>query len=277
MKISVIIPLYNKENYIGESVNSVLNQSYKDFELIIVNDGSTDNSLSVVKEFDDSRIRIINKPNGGESTARNAGIENAKFEFVSFLDADDLWYENYLETMIGLNKKFPEAGMYCAGYDLKYNTSIKRKPIKGYPDGFQGLVTDYFISSSQHSIAHSNTVMIKKDVFEKVGMFNTELNHGPDLDMWFKIALNYDVALINVPVALHKKDVIGRVSNRKREANVGFFNSLEKNFKLFKGNKNATHYINKRYNKKITSLLYSLQFTGFLKLVIQKIKFNLSK
>src|SRR5690606_29446795 len=104
---SVVIPLYNKERSIKQTVQSVLDQTFTDFEIVIVNDGSTDNSLQVVENIDDQRIRIINKPNGGVSSARNKGINEANFNWIAFLDGDDLWKPNHLEIIRGLIDKFP--------------------------------------------------------------------------------------------------------------------------------------------------------------------------
>ena len=100
MKISVVIPLYNKQNCIRETLRSVLNQSYTDFEVLVVDDGSTDGSLEVVREFSDKRLRIIEKPNSGVSATRNAGIAAAANEWIAFLDADDIWTSFHLETLV---------------------------------------------------------------------------------------------------------------------------------------------------------------------------------
>src|SRR5690554_2358538 len=104
---SVVIPLYNKEKYISLTLKSVLNQSFKDFEILIVNDGSTDRSVEVVKKFDDSRIRLVDQPNAGVSAARNKGIKEAKFDWVAFLDADDRWDVEFLSEIANAIKKYP--------------------------------------------------------------------------------------------------------------------------------------------------------------------------
>ena len=105
--ISVIIPLYNKEKQIAKTLQTVLNQTYQNFEIVIVNDGSTDRSVDEVKKFLNSRIRLINQKNGGVSAARNRGIKEAKGEYLAFLDADDIWQNNYLQTQIDLICKYP--------------------------------------------------------------------------------------------------------------------------------------------------------------------------
>ena len=100
--ISVVIPLYNKEKQIAKTLQTVLNQTYQNFEIVIVNDGSTDGSVEEVLRISDSRIRLVNQENGGVSAARNRGIDEAKGEYIAFLDADDLWDIDHLEVLYQL-------------------------------------------------------------------------------------------------------------------------------------------------------------------------------
>src|SRR5690625_5271022 len=125
MYISVVIPLYNKEKHISRAVNSVLNQTYKNFELIIIDDGSTDGSLAVVEKFDDSRIKVFTFKNNGVSVARNLGIEKAKYSYIAFLDADDEWEENFLLNVKKLIQTYPECGMYATLYKFKNNNKVR--------------------------------------------------------------------------------------------------------------------------------------------------------
>ncbi|TDE04551.1 glycosyltransferase family 2 protein [Flavobacterium hiemivividum] len=189
MKFSIVIPLYNKEKSISRAVNSVLTQSYKDFELIIVNDGSSDNSLTVVENIKDGRIKVVNKTNEGVSSARNVGIDIALFEWILFLDGDDYWKSNHLETILELLQKYPDADMY--------STLISENSDKGInyianslADGFEGYIDDYFIHAPYGTIFHSSSVCISKEALMNVGGFDTNLKHGEDLDMWFRIMIN---------------------------------------------------------------------------------------
>jgi len=189
MKFSIVIPLYNKEKSISRAVNSVLAQSYKDFELIIVNDGSSDNSLTVVENIKEGRIKIVSKTNGGVSSARNVGIDIALYEWILFLDGDDYWKANHLETILELLKKYPDADMY--------STLISENSDKGLnyianslADGFEGYIDDYFKHASYGTIFHSSSVCIRKEALMNVGGFDTNLKHGEDLDMWFRIMIN---------------------------------------------------------------------------------------
>ena len=108
--LSVIIPLYNKESYIKNTLRSVLEQNFTDFEIIIVNDGSTDNSLEIVSSFKDERIQVIHQPNSGASSSRNKAIQSAKTQYIAFLDADDFWFPNHLEELVQLIQDFPNCG-----------------------------------------------------------------------------------------------------------------------------------------------------------------------
>ena len=128
--ISVVVPLYNKEKSVRTTLESIRAQSYKEWECIVVDDGSTDKSREVAEQFkiEDFRFKILSQENAGVSAARNAGIIAAKGEYIAFLDADDIWAPNYLETLAALINDFPDAGLYSLGYVeidgdeiLKYN------------------------------------------------------------------------------------------------------------------------------------------------------------
>lgn len=129
--ISIIIPLYNKENCIEVTLNSVLSQSYKNFEIIVVNDGSKDNSVAVVESIKDSRIRLINKENEGVSKTRNRGIMEAKGEWVLFLDADDKMENGCLQALIDLSRPYPQASILCGNFITRTeNDDISSSSIK---------------------------------------------------------------------------------------------------------------------------------------------------
>ena len=114
--ISVIIPLYNKEKQIARTLQTVLEQTFQAFEIVIVDDGSTDGSVQEIEQIKDSRIRLIHQQNGGVSAARNRGITEARYDLVAFLDADDEWKPTYLETQYQLYQKYPECSVYACNY-----------------------------------------------------------------------------------------------------------------------------------------------------------------
>src|SRR5690606_38009132 len=125
---SVVIPLYNKELSIQNTIHSVLNQTVQDFEIVVVNDGSTDNSVEKVVEIFDARILIINKPNGGVSSDRNMGVEEAKYEWIAFLDGDDLWKVNHLEEIVKMMKLFPSDKVFVNSFEYSDKRLFFRHP-----------------------------------------------------------------------------------------------------------------------------------------------------
>lgn len=193
---SVIIPLYNKEREIKRAIRSVLAQTVKDFELIIIDDGSTDNGPARVQEFNDSRIKLISQKNRGVSAARNRGIAEAKNELISFLDADDEWAADYLETIRRLREKYPDAGLYATNYHIITRQGYLKEPnIKVIPaSSWEGLIPDYFKSASlgRPPVCTSASTIPQK-IFYIVGYFKEGETMGEDLDLWARIALDYPI------------------------------------------------------------------------------------
>ncbi len=195
--ISIIIPLYNKRSSILVTVNSALAQSFRAYELIIVNDGSTDDSLFQISSIKDPRIRVLNKENGGVSSARNFGILNAKFDLIAFLDADDIWEKDFLEQMLKFRENHSNASIFACNIHLK-SKSFEKNAIDFMQSGY---VKDYFKVALDHAIVTSSSVILEKKVFNVVGVFNESLTCGEDLDMWFRILNKFQLAFLNLPLA----------------------------------------------------------------------------
>lgn len=195
---SVIIPLYNKEKYIQNTLNGVFNQSFINFEVIVVNDGSTDKSVAVLNKFTDNRLKIMHQKNQGVSVARNTGMENAKANYICFLDADDTWKPNHLQVFFDTITKFPQAKMYCGRYvtQISKNTFIKNNFID-IEDHYEGYVNDFFKSSLINRVALTSAVCINRDIFNEIGGFNKNVSSGQDLEYWIKIAIKYKVVITN--------------------------------------------------------------------------------
>ena len=134
--ISVVIPLYNKEKQIANTLHSVLRQTFQNFEIVVVDDGSTDNSVQEVEKVNDIRIRIVHQKNAGVSAARNKGIEEARYDLIAFLDADDKWDQEYLQTQYGLYEKYSDCSVYACNYvfqdvsGIMKNTIIRKLPFQ---------------------------------------------------------------------------------------------------------------------------------------------------
>ena len=192
--ISIIIPLYNKEKFIKKTIESVLNQSFNNFELIVINDGSTDKGLSLVKDIKDKRIRTYTIKNSGVSRARNYGINKAKYDLIAFLDGDDLWKKNHLQEVHKLYLRHPNCGLYAMGYNKIFNNGKAfRAKVFGL-DNFSGIIDDFFLSSLADCVAWSSAVMIPKRTFAKVGYFNEDMRSGQDTELWIRIALKFDIS-----------------------------------------------------------------------------------
>lgn len=210
---SVIIPLYNKAPYIAKAIESVLGQTYRDFEVIVIDDGSTDQSLEVAKTFENKSITIISQPNSGVSTARNNGVKIAKYPYICFLDADDWWHPTFLEEMKQLITDFPDAGIYGSGYYIVKNGKERIAPI-GVPQGFERGIIDYceVYAKTLCMPLTSISVVIPKHIFDEEGGFKSQLKLGEDFDLWIRIVLKHKAILVNKPLAYYNQDV--DVNNR---------------------------------------------------------------
>ncbi len=205
MRFSVIVPLYNKDPYIEKALRSVLSQTFKDYELIVVNDGSLDNSLAVAEKVLSGvgNARIINQENAGVSTARNNGIAAAQGEYICFLDADDWWEPTFLEEMDGLIKEYPDAGLYCTNYYYVHNRkSVVKLDI---PTGYYNYCKEYARTLCMSATSSSSCVSMA--ALAEMGGFKSHLKLGEDFDLWIRIALKYGTAILNKPLVYFNNDV----------------------------------------------------------------------
>ena len=200
---SVIIPVYNKERHILETLESVQNQTFKDFEIIVVNDGSTDDSESEILKFNPQQLHYYKTENKGASHARNFGVNKAKGIYMAFLDADDLWLPFHLEALHHLITAHPKCGLYCMAYTaFKKGIEIKSRYYGIPKTPWQGVLSDFFECSMHNCIATTPAVAMPKEIFEELGGFNTAYQSGQDIDLWIRIALKQPVAFNN-KVSVH--------------------------------------------------------------------------
>jgi len=187
-KVSIIIPTYNQSQYLEEAIESVLNQTYKNIEIIIVDDGSTDNTSEVVKSFD-NKIIYIQQKNKGASGARNTGIKKANGQYIAFLDADDMWLKNKLEKQIEFIQNNPEIGLLGTGcYQMIDMSKMIHKKI--FPAKNEILQKDLI----KYNPFIQSSVMIKKDVFNHIDLYDEKFKESEDYDLWLRIAQKYKVA-----------------------------------------------------------------------------------
>lgn len=270
MRISVIIPVYNAEHYVKQTINSVLNQTFREFEVILVNDGSTDQSLAICNDFQnkDPRIKVVSTPNQGVSTARNLGINYAHNDWVALLDADDLWDSNYLEIMVGLIKDFPEAALIGTGYTKFKGTESKPYPIP-LAEGFRAYVEDYFTVAHKGILFWTSATVLNVSKIKKIGAFNNELSMGEDLDLWFRAALHYKVAFYNSIKAHYRQEGENRAMDRKHTFEKSFLSRLDE-FQIFeKKNSSFSKFINYFRTQKIIELatIYDVDDTTLKKYI----------
>jgi len=191
LKISIIIAVYNKESYILRTLQSVLNQTYTDFEIIIVNDGSIDNSEYKILELSDSRIKYYKQENQGAGAARNMAISKASSKYIALLDADDIWDKNYLNEQVKLIKKYPSEFVFACAILTKKGNKEFAKPY-AITESKEGRY-DYFKNSLKTSILHSSSTILRKEVFENIGLYNPKIKSGQDTDLYIRIGLKYKI------------------------------------------------------------------------------------
>lgn len=194
---SVIIPAYNAAPFIQNSIGSVLAQTVSDFEILVVDDGSKDDTGRVVAGIGDLRIRYIYQENAGVSAARNKGILNAKGEYVCFLDADDLWKPYHLEVLSRMIDKFPTCGVFLTGHEiLLHSGKTIRKACSGVAQDLQSDNVFRHIWDHGYFI-HTNSVACKTSVFDSVGLFEVGVKNGEDDDMWYRLFAYYSAGISN--------------------------------------------------------------------------------
>ena len=215
-KFSVIIPLYNKETLVKNTLESVFKQSYVDYEIIIVNDGSTDDSLEVIKKLKTEKIKIYETKNYGVSAARNFGIQQANGDYLAFLDADDYWYPNYLEEINLLIKKHSKEFVFSTAINLQ-NNKINYPASYSIPD-FNHQVINYFKGSKIQSLLSSSSTVIHQSVLDTTGLFDSNLISGEDTDLWIRIGLQYNI-VFSKKICVNYINIENSLSNTHFDSN----------------------------------------------------------
>ena len=216
MFFSVIIPLYNKAPYIEKALSSIVSQTFQDYELIVVDDGSKDDSASIAEKLihsqwgDGSKAKLIRQANSGVSTARNNGVAASHGDYICFLDADDWWEPTFLEEMAKLIQDYPDAGIYGTGYTIinerKHKTRIA--PIGVEPGFLKGYINYCQVYAKTLCMPLTSiSVSLPRHIFDKMGGFKPQLKLGEDFDLWIRIALKYKVAFLNKPLSNYNQDV----------------------------------------------------------------------
>lgn len=207
---SIIMPVYNGAKFINGAIQSILEQTYQDWELIIVNDGSTDETPKILEKYaDNKKIQILTQENGGVSVARNNGVAKAKGSHIALLDADDLWHKNHLEVLNNMIEKYPSAGLYgtFAVTELANGKLLTEcSYFKGREETvfLEDFFAEYHKDKSVKLFAASTTC-ISKEAFAKAGGFPVGCRIGEDLELSLRVAAYFPVALTGTITGTYKK------------------------------------------------------------------------
>ncbi len=207
-RFAVVIPVYNKAPYVARALTSVLRQSFADWELVVVDDGSIDGSTEVIARYTDSRMRVVRQDNAGVASARNRGVAQTSAPFVAFLDADDWWEPTFLQEMDALIRRHPGAGLYSSRYWIVRRGQRSVAALNVERDFEEGEV-DYFGLYAQTLCMPlcTGSVCVPREVFDKAGGFRPGVRLGEDFLLWAGIALENKTVVINKPLLSYNQDV----------------------------------------------------------------------
>jgi glycosyltransferase involved in cell wall biosynthesis len=197
-QVSVIIPTYNRAPFVEEAIRSVLAQDFKDFELVVVDDGSTDGTRETLKRYADS-IAILHQEHRGVSSARNTGIKHSQGAYIAFLDSDDLWLPGKLSTQVSFFEEHPQA-LICQTEEIWLRKGVRVNPRKVHKK-YSGEIFEHCLSLCRVS---PSSAMIRRVLFEEVGLFDEDLPACEDYDLWLRVACRYPIYLIDKPLIIKR-------------------------------------------------------------------------
>jgi len=221
---SVIIPLYNKEQSIGDTLQSVLEQTFQDFEVVIVNDGSTDQSSEVVKAFDDTRIRLIHQQNQGVSAARNRGIMEARQPWLAFLDGDDWWEANHLAELQRMISQFPDHLCFATSFRDSGGRIFQGDLKKGDIYEVKNFCKEYLLHKN---LVWTSSVAVLKTCFTHVDGFNPQFSLGEDLDLWVRLSQKFPFVKSNVVTAIYQMEAENRSDKSRYNMQRSFLSQID--------------------------------------------------
>ena len=199
---SIVIPLYNKEKYILDALQSVLNQTFENYEVIVVEDASTDKSQEVISTLKSEKVTVIkHDTNKGLSASRNTGIKNAKSNYIAFLDADDFWKDNYLEELFLLINSYPKAKLFATNYEELYQNDTILLPSNNSKNlEEKTIIHNFFEISLAQPLYCPSSFCVEKSVFETIGFYNESIRFGEDVDFNIRANLSYQLAYTKKPL-----------------------------------------------------------------------------
>ena len=263
MRFSVVIPLYNKEHYIVNTINSVLSQTYQDYELIVVDDGSKDNSYEVAKTIQSERMILFHQENQGVAVARNTGVENAKGEYVAFLDADDCWYPNYLEEISKLIDNFSESDIFVTAYRIVMGN--EKYHFSAHLSDEPTLLPSYWITfKNAYDTVWTSATAIRRSAIEKAGLFTPGEKIGQDLDLWARVARNNPLVAYSPEVCVdYNRDAEQNARTRVKIAHPkAFLGVLTEEMANSRWTDEEKKWMENKYNKKMTVYVFTSIIAG---------------
>lgn len=272
--ISIVIPLYNCELYIRRCIDSILKQTYTDFEIIIVDDGSSDNGPSIISEMNNPSIRLIRQNNQGVSCARNRGIEEAKYDIIAFIDADDMWTETHLEDIMHLYSKYPDCGVFGTSYTIQSNgRTIYPSITKIDFSKEDGIMRNYYeVASGKDFPFNSSSYAVKKDIIKSIGGYPIGIPSGEDILTMARLNAVSDIAYTKKASAIYTINN----NNIKSVRPILKYDPLDKlihdNFKISKHKRGARLYLSSWHKRRMTGAFlahkYTIGFEHFFKAFI---------
>jgi len=226
-KVSIIIPTYNRDKFITRALESVFNQTFHDYEIIVVDDGSTDNTPEILKKYD-GKIRTIRQNNQGISKSRNLGISQSNGKYIAFLDSDDYWVPEKLEEQVKILDSHPNVGIVYARMPIvnEQGAQVGMKPAGISGKNFKELLEVW-------GDLPTSSIMIRKECFDKAGVFDTSLATMEDIDMWIRIAKNYDLYEIENKVLAYYHRHEGQITKNKIKVFDGYVKIYTKILKIY--------------------------------------------
>lgn len=226
-KVSVIICVYNGETTIARSIDSVLNQTFTDFELLVINDGSRDRTLEVVTRFEDARLQVFSSRNSGLAASRNRGLAIARGEYISFLDADDLWSADKLESQVKVLEETPDAAVAYSWVD-RIDEGDRLICSGGHHTAAGNVLAHLLLADITDS---GSNALIRSAAFREVGLYEESMKSGQDWDMAIRLAARYEFAVVP------RSQVFYRASSSSISANVlrleaGCLKTIDRAFQL---------------------------------------------
>ena len=255
------------------AIDSVLAQNYADFEIVIVDDGSTDGSADVVRSIIDPRIKLISTENKGVSAARNTGINYSTSDYIAFLDADDMWHPDYLLELRRLIEDFPQAGIYGFS-NLVVCDSFESVDMHGFPEGFRGVIENVWEKGVPYWTSAS---AVSRLALDKVGLFDERMAYGEDMDMWWRILLEFDGVYFASPLVVYRQDAENRAMNKAIpfEKHIPFF--IEKYDSAREADKRFRFFADREFLYRLFQYTGNKKYKEDLNRVISKIDFSIQK